>query len=385
MLLCVFGVVGCVRICCAVLFGFGCGGVGVGSVLLVALTALLFHFLFYQENGIGYAAHRTVGGLITKGKLVVDANDHGGGAAAVKFKCIFCAKSSCKQDIVLAGADAPAGLTSVHYAKEACAVLLKANKGSGGVCVATVIGVAVGVYLIVVDNNVIAAYNPGAALILPCGNFNQVNGIAINVLCKYRAIFLGINNCVLSAVKLKVLGSLNPGSGHCVVGSPNGILIEICRGRFNDHNACVGDGVSTWNVVDRDLACGGLLIIFIYFELLRLAVGIINNETGFNLCHSANCNLSVVIKADTIFVCHVALADDDSVVNVGVNVRARGVKIVTVGCKHHLASCLCLIVLGNIHYVGQSGVRAFSDAVDNPFVLCILAGGIVLTVKDLLV
>jgi len=203
VLLCVFGVVGCGRICCAILFRLGCGGVGVGSVFLVALTAFFFDLLFHKEDRVGYAAHRTVGGLITKGKLVVDTNDHGGGAAAVKLKCIFCAKSSCKLCFLIDGdAAGVAGLTSVHYAKEAGAILFKADKGTGSVCVAAVIGVTVGFYLIVVDNNVIAAYNPGAALILPCGDLDQVNSLAKDVLGKGRVVLFGVNDCVLSAVEL---------------------------------------------------------------------------------------------------------------------------------------------------------------------------------------
>ena len=115
-----------------------------------------------------------------------------------------------------------------------------------------------------------------------------------------------------------------------------------------------------------------------------IAVFVVHCDTNCHVRHTTDHNFTVVVKSNTVFLHKVALGNNYSVVYVGVNIGTGVVEIVTVGCKHDLATRCLFVVLGNVHYRVQCRCGIISDTVYYPFVASVVGGGIVFTVKQLL-
>ena len=339
-----------------------------------------------EHDCVRNGTHRTVGGSVTKSESVVNTNDHSGRTAAVKLKSELCAENGCKLCfLIYSNTGGTASSSTVNYTEEACAISLEADEGTGGVSVTAVICMAVGVNSIVIYKNIITTENPCATCKLSSRNLNEINGLSIYVRRKGIIVLCGINNSILTALKTKGLGCLNTGSCHGIIGTIQGIGCKVGSICLNNKSSGIRYCVSTCSVVYSNLTCGGLLVELIYFEENRLIILVVNNETRFGLGHSADNNLSVVIKSDTILVGHVTLCDNNAVFNVGFYVSACVVEVVAVGRKHNTASGLCLVILGNIHNCAEFGSTiSIADVMDYPLVFCVVCGGVVLTVENFL-
>ena len=243
---------------------------------------------------------------------------------------------------------------------------------------------AIGVDGIVIYDRVIAANDPSTACKFTGRNFHKVNGRTVCVLCEGVIVCRSIHDRELTALEGKAFGFRYAGANHCVIRAPNGILIQVCAVGLADHNTCIGNAIGTCSVVNGNLPCGRLCIILIYFKEYGLVIFIVNDKALIDLGHSANYNLTVVIKANAVLVGHIALCNHDAVIYIGLYIGTGVIEIVAIGSKHDLTACFCFVVLGDIHNSLQCGSGSISYAVDHPFVLGIFCRGVIFTVENIL-